>query len=209
MTNNASIKIDRVLRWIHLYTGLFLMPWILVYGTSAFCLNHNRWFIEKLNIKPIHWELERQVDFTPNDRFPNEPKEQADEIVKFLNLDGPHNVMIGQSNANRLMINRVCATGNYRITWRKPDSVLVVEKQKSFSFYRLIHFLHFRAGYAQPYFATIVWAGVVDLVAISMWLWVISGVYIWWRRAKKPILGVVCLIAGVVSFVGLVVMFCI
>ncbi|MHC4701064.1 MAG: hypothetical protein ACYTFQ_10855 [Planctomycetota bacterium] len=103
---------------------------------------------------------------------------------------------------------RMCATGNYRITWRKPGSLLVVEKQNSFSYYRLMHGLHFRGGYAQPYFANIAWAVIVDAVSISMWLWVISGVYIWWRRSRKLVLGVVCLVAGVVSFVGLVVLFC-
>lgn len=208
MANTMLIKTDRVLRWIHLYTGLFLLPWILVYGISAFCLNHNRWFIEKLNIRPIHWEVERQVDFTPGHEFPAEPKDQADAILKFLGLDGAHNVMIGQSNANQLMINRMCATGNYRITWRKHNSVLVVAKQKSFSLYRLIHFLHFRGGYGQPYFANIAWAVIVDAVAISMWLWVVSGVYLWWRRTRKLTLGVACLVAGVVSFVGLVALFC-
>lgn len=208
MANNRLMKVDSVLRWIHLYTGLFLLPWVLMYGTSALCLNHNHWFLEKLNIKPAHWELEREVDFTPDENFPHEPAQQAGAIVKFLDLDGPHNVMMGQSNPNQLMINRMCATGNYRITWRKPRSLLVVEKQKSFSFYRLIHFLHFRGGYAQPYFATIAWAGIVDVVSVSMWLWVISGVYLWWRRTRKAALGVACLVAGVVSFVGLVVLFC-
>ncbi len=205
MGNTNLIKADRVLRWIHLYTGFFLLPWILVYGTSAFCLNHNQWFNKKLNLKPISWEVEREVDFTTDDKFPQEPKEQASEIVKFLDLEGPHRVL---PNAKQMTILRMCATGNYRITWRKPRSLLVVEKQNSFSYYRLMHGLHFRGGYGQPYFANIAWAVIVDAVSISMWLWGISGVYLWWRRSRKLTLGVVCLVAGVVSFVGLVVLFC-
>ncbi len=207
MANSKLIKADRILRWIHLYTGLFLLPWMLVYGASAFCLNHNQWFIKKLNLTPIRWGVEREVDFTPNDKFPHEPAQQAGVIVKFLDLDGPHRVL-GRPNAKQMIINRICATGNYRITWRKHRSLLVVEKQKFFSYYRLMHFLHFRGGYGQPYFANIAWAVIVDLVAISMWLWVISGVYLWWRRTRKLALGVVCMVAGVVSFVGLVVLFC-
>ena len=42
MGNDKLLKADRILRWIHLYTGLFLLPWMLVYGASAFCLNHNQ-----------------------------------------------------------------------------------------------------------------------------------------------------------------------
>lgn len=207
MTNSKLLKADHILRWIHLYTGLFLLPWMLVYGASALCLNHNHWFLDKLNIKPIHWQTEREIDFTPDDKFPHEPVQQARAIVKLLDLDGAHRI-IGKPNANQLIINRICATGNYRITWRKHRSLIVVEKQKSFSFYRLIHFLHFRGGYGQPYFAHITWAVIVDAVSVSMWLWAISGVYLWWRRTRKLALGVVCLIAGVLSFAGLVVLFC-
>ncbi|MHC4169927.1 MAG: PepSY domain-containing protein [Planctomycetota bacterium] len=207
MANGKLLKADRILRWIHLYTGLFLIPWILVYGASAFCLNHNQWFRKKLKITPPTWDVKREVDFTPDDNFPSEFKQQAAAIVKFLDLDGAHRP-IGKPNANQMIINRICATGNYRITWRKPSSLLVVEKQKSFSFYGLIHFLHFRGGYAQPYFAHLAWAVIVDAVSVSMWLWVVSGVYLWWRRARKPFLGAVCLVAGVVSFAGLVVLFC-
>jgi len=207
MTNNKLSKADRVLRWMHLYTGLFLLPWMLVYGASAFCLNHNQWFIEKLKISPVRWKVERQVDFTPNDNFPHEPVRQARAIVRILGLDGAHRI-IGKPTPERMVINRICATGNYRITWRKPRSVLIVEKQQSFSFYRLIHFLHFRGGYGQRYFAHITWAVIVDAVAISMWLWVISGVYLWWRRARKPLVGFLCMAAGMLSFVGLVALFC-
>ncbi|MEA3227320.1 MAG: hypothetical protein U9Q07_15325 [Planctomycetota bacterium] len=49
---------------------------------------------------------------------------------------------------------------------------------------------------------------IVDAVAVSMWLWPVSGVYLWWRRTRKPVLGVVCLVAGLLSFAGLVVLFC-
>ena len=115
MGNGKLLKADRILRWIHLYTGLFLLPWMLVYGASAFCLNHNQWFIKKLNIRPTSWQTEREVDFSPNDKFPLEPAQQARAIVKFLDLDGPHRVL-GRPNANQMIINRICATGNYRIT---------------------------------------------------------------------------------------------
>ncbi|MHC4226464.1 MAG: PepSY-associated TM helix domain-containing protein [Planctomycetota bacterium] len=207
MENSRLVKVDRVLRWIHLYTGLFLLPWMLVYGTSAFCLNHNQWFIKKLNITPPHWEVVREVDFTPDDAFPHEPVQQAEAIVKMLGLDGAHR-MLGKPTAKQMIINRICASGNYRITWRRPRSLVIVEKQKSFSYYRLIHFLHFRGGYGQPYFVHITWAVIVDGVAASMWLWVISGVYLWWRRTRKLALGVVCLAAGLLSFIGLVLLFC-
>ena len=61
------------------------------------------------------------------------------------------------------------------------------------------------AGRAQVHAA---WAVVVDLVCISMWLWVISGIYIWFRKRKQRVSGNICLAAGCVLFCVLVVMLC-
>jgi hypothetical protein len=46
----------------HLHTGLFLVPWMAVYATSAFCLNDNSWFTPWLG-KLQQWELVREVGF--------------------------------------------------------------------------------------------------------------------------------------------------
>lgn len=86
--------------------------------------------------------------------------------------------------------------------------MIVVQQQRPFSFFRLVNYLHFRGGYAQPYFVTIAWAVVVDCVAVSMLLWVVSGVYIWARRPGKRLLGGVCLVGGGLLFTGLVILLC-
>jgi len=73
---------------------------------------------------------------------------------------------------------------------------------------RLINFLHFKGGYGQPYPAHILWAVMVDVVAVSIIFWVVSGVYIWARRPTKRLLGGLMLIGGIVLFVALVSAFC-
>jgi len=207
MGNNRWIQMDRIMRYIHLYTGLFLMPWIAVYATSAFCLNHNKWFIKKLRVNPPKWEVLREVKFVPEDNFPTEPAEQARAILEFLDLDGAHRIQ-GRPNANQMIIFRISGSGNYRITWRRPSSLIVVEKQRPFSLYRLVHFLHFRGGFNQPYLAHIVWSVLVDAIAISMFLWVLTGVYLWYRRSKKLLFGCLCVVGGLVLFIYLVVLLC-
>jgi hypothetical protein len=49
---------------------------------------------------------------------------------------------------------------------------------------------------------------VVDGVTLSIWLWVVSGIYIWARRPRRRLLGGVLLIGGMLLFVGLVVLLC-
>ena len=60
--------------------------------------------------------------------------------------------------------------GNYRITWQKKTGRVVVEKQRPFSLFRLINFLHFQAGYGRHSWVTDLWALSVDVASISMWL---------------------------------------
>jgi hypothetical protein len=194
------------MRLTHLYTGLFLAPWVLVYAASAFCLNHQPWIVKTFNITPPRWEPSREADFTPDDGFPQEPAAQAQAIVEHLDLSGPHRVL-GKPNAKQMIVIRPSGLGNYRITWRKPQKRLIVERQP-FSAYRLLHSLHFRGGYRQKFIPHITWAVVVDAVAISMMLWVVSGFYIWLRRPRQRAIGTVCALAGSFLFVVLVVLFC-
>lgn len=197
---------DSWMRSIHLYTGLFLVPWMAIYATSAICLNHNQWIRDYFEITPPEWKKVRQLDFTPGDSFPQVPAEQADAIVEHLGLDGPHQIQ-GKPNPDQMTILRINGAGHYRIIWRRRQSKLLVEQQQPFSYYRLMHFLHFRGGYAQPYFASLVWGVIVDAVGISLWFWIISGIYIWARRRKR-LAGGLCAIAGSLLFVGLVILLC-
>ena len=207
MAMNSWTRVDRTMRALHLYTGLFLTPWMLVYATSAFCLNHNEWIRELFQIVPPSWEVVEERSFVPDEAFPAAPEDQAREILREIDLQGPHRIQ-GKPTPEQLLVFRFCGRGNYRITWRRQQRKIVVEQQQPFSPFRLLHFLHFRGGYGQPYPAMILWAIVVDAVAVSMWLWVISGVYLWARRPNKRKLGTVCLVAGCLLFAGLVVMLC-
>lgn len=200
-------RLDSVMRLTHLYTGLFLAPWLLVYAASAFCLNHQPWIVKTFKIAPPRWELLREVDLAPDDAFPHEPAEQAQAIVEHLDLGGPHRVL-GKPNPKQMIIIRPSGSGNYRITWRRQEARLVLEKQP-FSAYRLMHSLHFRGGYRQKFIPHITWAVIVDAVAISMMLWVVSGFYLWLRRPRQRGSGTVCALAGSLLFVVLVLLFCV
>jgi hypothetical protein len=183
-----------------LYTGLFLVPWMTVYATSAFFLNHDSWFTESLHLKP-EWEDVLKTDFVPPDTFPVASEEQARAILLHLNLDGAHKIF--RDDDVQLSIFRFSATGHYQITWQRRESRLVVQKQRPCSFYSFVNALHFQRGYNRPYSAYlpwVTWASIVDAVTISTVFWVISGVYIWARRPRKRLLGGVCLAGGCLLF---------
>jgi len=206
MENRRWLRWDHLMCVSHLYTGLFLVPWMLIYAISGFCLNHMTWFTETLHLAPT-WKVEREISFKPGAGFPEVPEEQAEAILKSLELKGPHQIM-GTPDASQLTMLRFCCTGHYRITWHRPESRLVVEKQQPFSFYSLVNCLHFQHGYGQPYFAPLVWGVAVDAVTVSTVIWIISGIWLWARRPRQRLLGGACLIAGSLLFVLLAVLLC-
>ena len=205
MAQNAWARTDRIMRAVHLYTGLFLVPWMMVYAVSAFFLNHGPTFTELFDVTPPEWKVVDRLEFAPDAAFPTDPEEQARAILEHLDLDGAHR--IPKSPDGTMTILRISGGGHYRVTWRRSQGSLIVERQP-LSFYRLIHFLHFKAGYGQKYFAHVVWAAVVDIVTVSIVIWVISGIYIWARRPRRRLPGGICLAAGILIFLGLVLVLC-
>lgn len=206
MAKGRLAHIDSIMRLTHSYTGLFLIPWLLVYAVSAFCLNHGPWINKTFKIGPPQWQVKREVPFTPDETFPEVPVAQAKVIMQHLNLKGAHRVL-PKSPPNRMIIMRPSGGGNYRITWQRLAGLVTVERQP-FSAYRLIHFLHFKGSYRQKGFAHIAWAVIVDVVTVSLAVWIISGIYIWFRRRRQRLSGGICLGAGCLLFVVLVVLLC-
>jgi hypothetical protein len=194
------------MRVSHLYTGLFLVPWMTVYAISAFCLNHNELFPERFRM-PNKSEAVSDVEFAPPADFPQAAQERAKALLKVVDLEGPHRIL-GDPDANPMVIYRPSGAGNYRVTWNSASRRVVVEQYRPVSFFSLMHFLHFLHGYDQPYFATWTWGIVVDRVTISTILWVLTGIWIWARRPRKRLLGGLCLAAGTLLFLGLTAVLC-
>jgi hypothetical protein len=79
------------MRASHLYTGLFLVPWMVVYAVSAFCINHATWFSDPPKTGP-KWEVVRETEFILDAAFPQSPHQQAKAILKSLALDGAYRI---------------------------------------------------------------------------------------------------------------------
>src|SRR5882724_7769170 len=76
----VSINISKIMRRTHLYAGLFLAPWVAMYGFSGLIFNHGNWFASGGGGKPIEWT----VDVTALPQWP-EPDALAGKVVAALN----------------------------------------------------------------------------------------------------------------------------
>jgi len=193
------------MRAVHLYTGLFLAPWMIVYAVSGFLLNHGPWIRTNFSIQPPEWTLIREIEFQPDPEFPSERKAQAVALLRLAKLEGPHHIP-GPPNDQTLTVIRQSGLGNYRVVWQRNLDLIRVTRQQPPSWMRFTHYLHFRHGYQQAYVTTLIWGGVVDAVVLSMVFWVVSGIYLWARRSGRRRLGGFFLLGGTGLFVVLVIL---
>ncbi len=195
------------MRKIHLYAGLLWLPWMLVYATSGFFINHGPWFKAQIEAaRDFEFKYERQ--FTAPSDFPRQSRAQAEAILAHLGMSGNLQIQ-GHPDDRRMTFNHPTAGGTYRIIWHKRQDKVEVRRQP-FTLFAWVNRMHFKHGYQQESFASDLWAVLVDLVMVSMWLWVFTGIYLWWKATKehkKKILGAVCLAGGLIVFAGLAVIF--
>lgn len=80
----ASSRMMVLIRRFHLYAGLFLLPWVLLYGVTGAMYNHQGLFPEATirSIPP------RQLTASPLTAFPN-PAELAQHVVEALQTAAP------------------------------------------------------------------------------------------------------------------------
>src|SRR5262250_422565 len=74
---------DRINRRTHLYLGLFLMPWLLMYGVSSFIVIHQTWF--RRDKEPV-WEPLFQQAYARPVSDQGDLRATAQEILKECNL---------------------------------------------------------------------------------------------------------------------------
>lgn len=73
-----SPKTVKLIRRVHLYLGLVLVPWVLLYGATAVLFNHGDWFTER------HYSA---VEAIPLDTYPT-AESLAEQAVSGLGTEG-------------------------------------------------------------------------------------------------------------------------
>ncbi len=197
------ITFDKINRRTHLYLGLFLMPWLLMYGVSSLIVIHQSWF--KLG-EALPWEpvFEKTYDRPVNTQgVNNEPdlRAAAQEILKDCNLEGAF--WVDKPNPDTLHIDRFSFWGSTSLTYSMKEQKLKVKHQRM-RLPQVVIRMHFRGGYGQPSFWNKFWGLLVDMACIGIVTWFVSGLIMWWRLPGFRAWGAVAVGGGLISFLLLV-----
>jgi len=194
---------DKINRRTHLYLGLFLMPWLAMYGVSSFIVIHKSPF-------KLGTSLPRETVFEKTYSRPvnmqggnNEPalRAAAQEILKDCNLEGAF--WVDKPKPDTLHIDRFSFRDSLSVTYSMKEQKLKAERQWM-RIPQVIIRMHFRGGYSQPTFGNKFWGLLVDVACVGILIWVASGLIMWWRLTRFRAWGAIAVGGGILSFLLLV-----
>lgn len=193
------MKFSKLVRRVHLYLALFLTPWLVVYASSGFVLNHALWFGSGNGHGPIaEFEKAEEIDYEADFSEDMGVREMAAQVLVDLGLPGAFFVQ-GDAKQDKLVIHRNRSLKASRVTWFRSQNRVIVENQ-IFSTPVFLNRTHFRHGYEQPHFASVAWAVIVDLVVLALIAWVLTGLWMWWEIRPARFWGGVFGLAGLAVF---------
>jgi hypothetical protein len=184
-------------RRVHLYLGMFLLPWVFMYGLSSVPFNHSPWFQSRYG--PEQWIA--RIDRPYHHPIPPEAEWKAfgGRILQDLGLKGDYGVYrANDKQFNVYLFNFWSAT---RITYFIDQQRILAEDRK----FRWDHFLtalHARGGFEQESIRHTAWGVTVDIVCVGIVLWIATGIYMWWLIPQCRWWGIAAIGGGAAAFLA-------
>jgi len=185
-------------RRLHLYLGLTLVPWFLMYGVSSIPFAHNRYFEARDQAKgqPL-WTQRLEQNYSIAIPAEGELRAVGARIMKDFGLQGAFGAYRQGPNQINVYVNtfRHVTQAKYFVAEQK----ILVEDRR----FRFDHFLtgmHARGGFEQDGLLNTAWGVMVDVACFGMLLWVLSGLYMWWSLPGLRSWGWAAFLGGAGSF---------
>lgn len=190
---------DKINRRTHLYLGLLLIPWFLLYAISGFVFNHPSQFTRSGDAEP-RWSVRYERPYKMQPLRQNNEDALARRLLRDQGMTGRYWTDL-DDNKN-LIVYRSRFTKTVRLTYYANQSRICVE-ERPLGISQFLTSAHVRSGFDYPYVLELLWAAIVDLVAVSIIIWIVSGLYIWWQLKRYRLLGLSAIAAGLTTFIFL------
>ncbi len=202
-------KYYKLIKDIHLHTGLFISPFIIIFSVSALVLNHS--FIDwQEDWQKWTFSVNDTVDRTIKFNSPDTSLtklEYAKDILKQLEIEGEISNIIGDSLHMYIPVTKP----GHRISI-KADLVLgtaSIHSERT-SFWNKLIWFHTMPG---PHMANIrgnwaltkLWGSFVDFSVICLFFSSITGVILWYFYKNERKIGIIALAIGLFSMVSLII----
>lgn len=196
----------RWLRDLHLYFGLFISPFILLFAASVFYLNHGKL------IAGAEAPVETYRDLVVPDGFDRlkgrEAVDRAATILPQLRVSGEIGYLRYVAK-NRHVIFPVSKAGSEATVDVDLDARTAIVKRRSMNVMESLSYLHKMPGphnvaIRGNWIGTGIWRLFADTTIYLLLFISLSGVYLWWAIKAERRVGYAVLTAGAFTFAGLV-----
>ena len=180
----------------HLYLGLILLPWMIIYAVSTLFFNHGKAYGHGAG-GGAEWRTLWEKDYTLE--IPTEDvalRETAQRVLAEHKLSGPFGV---QKQAGRLLIAMPRFVQPARLVYDPSVRKLKAEERSQTSTGEVLVRLHTRTGYNRGGALSVMWAVMVDLFCVATLIWVATGLYLWWKLAFARAWGFVAIAGGIAT----------
>lgn len=190
-------------RRTHLYLGLFLTPWVLLYAVSSIPFSHGAYFdaLDKATGIP-EWRktYEGPYDLGPIPQA-GSLRPLALKVARDFQMDD-QSVGVYKPNDTQLMIFVYTFRNSTQFRYF-PNEHRIVKEQKRFRWDHFLTGMHARGGFEDQRLFPILWSLIVDLVCLGFLTWLVSGLVMWWTLpVAVRAWGWAAIAAGVLSFIG-------
>lgn len=192
-------------RDLHLYAGLFVSPFLLIFALSVFCLAHG-WLPSRTNAPRSFSGL--QIPAGIEQSRGTEQVAQLRPLLDQMNVHGEIN-FVRQVPAEKRLIVPVSVPGREtEVSLHLPSGTAVITERAN-SFWNSVVYLHKMPGphnvaLRGNWVYTRVWRWFADATAYSTLFITISGFYLWTVVKAERRVGIALLAAGAVTFMGMV-----
>jgi hypothetical protein len=178
-------------RRLHIYLGLFLLPWFFAYGVTSVPFSHPR------QGGRADWTLRFERPYQLPLPASGDLKEIGAALVREAGVEGAHGAY--RPSPNLIEVYVYTFWDATRISYDSERKVLRAQDRR-FRWDYFLTGLHARGGFLQDSVLDDAWAVVVDVVSAGFLLWIASGLYMWWHLPRHRGWGWLALAAGAAAF---------
>jgi hypothetical protein len=194
-SSSGRARFNRWTRDLHLYFGLFVSPFLLIFATTTILLNHRA---------GADVDIERSAATVNLDGIPE--AQQADFVLAQLKLSG-ETMARRMPNQNRLQLVVARPADNHLIRVDLDTGAVEIERRVR-DLLGVLIYLHFNPGPHKVHGVTWIfsklWGWSVDAVVCLLLFLTLSGIYLWLLLRAERKIGLTLLAAGVACFAAIV-----
>jgi len=194
-------------RDLHLYIGLFLSPFLLLFAISVFLLNHVRAPVSAVSATPAEVRVVR-VPAGIEAAQGIERVQLAGEVISQLGISGEINFIRAVPKESRLVIPVVKPGVEAVVDLHVKEGTAKVSVRKT-TFGESLSYLHrspgpHNAAIRGNWFWTRAWQWLADATVYLVMFLSLSGIYLWAMLRAERTAGFILMLTGALTFAGIV-----